>query len=374
MNRLRFIDIVSGGLPEAVGLCQNDLPRLADYVNRSQERLLLDAAAGEEGWWGGHAEITFAVSRRSPFLTAPRGVARLLALDACSRPIPLRNQLYEYLQFGDGRLPNGDRWVRSRRWGTVQGYGRNNACVFQDITNPPQKIQVFPVNPLDAKPSPNTGAIPRIFIQGYDQNGNIVTSQDNGVTVQGEFIQLAAPYAMSVNSYSFLTGIQKDFTQGEVQVWQSDPIWGVAELLSVIEPTETTPWYRRYEIGQLPARCCPALRPIPVNPPPATCGCPYEIPEYVQIQAIAKLDLIPVMALTDYCLIQSKEAIILEAQAVRFSNMDSPAAVAKAASYHADAIKILRGQKRHTEGSNTVSVNFRPFGSASLRKIGIGMT
>src|SRR6202042_407665 len=116
---------------------------------------------------------------------------------------------------------------------------------FTDITNPPQQIQIFAVNPADVVANLKTGAIPRVLIQGLDQNGRIVTSQDGNYTVQGEFVTLTAPYAMSVNTYSTITGIQKDVTQGEVQIYQSDPQWGIAEILLTMEPTETTGWYPR---------------------------------------------------------------------------------------------------------------------------------
>lgn len=375
MNRIRLYDAQLSELPSILGLTQGNVPAIARAVNRAQERLLYSEEANEEGWIGGWAEMAFSVSKKNPYITCPRGVARLEAIDICGRAVPLRNQFAEYMQFGDGRMPRQGRWLRRRELWNCGGFTRNHACTMQDITNPPQYIQVFAVNPADVIPNPQTNAIPRVFLQGLDQNGRIVTSMDNGRVVQGEFVTLAEPYVMSVNQYSCLTGVQKDCTQGEVQIFQSDPQWGIAEILSTMEPTETTGWYRRYFLNGIPRGCCPAFRPIQVNQTTTpTCPCPYEEKEWVMVTALAKLDLIPVAAPTDYLLIQSIEAIIAECQAIRFSKMDDPAMQTKEAAYHAKAIKILRGQGYHEEGKNTPAVLFKPFGNAGLNRLHLGMT
>jgi len=372
MQRLRAFDLVtSTSFLESIGLCPGD-SRAYDYINSGQERLLYDPRTPEQGWIGGWAEMAFLVPRENPYITTPRGVANLLAIDGCNRPIPLSNQFQEYLEFGDGRFPKSEHW-RGRCDGWHRhGYSRNYACTFVDICNPPQRIQIFPVNQADASPNPLTGAVPRVLLQGMDQNGNIITSQDNGVTVQGEFVTLQSPFVMSKNSFSTLTGIQKDQTLGEVQIWQSDPIWGVSQILSVMEPTETTAWYRRYYLNGLPRNCCPAFRPIIVNQQPPQCDCPPQ-PQFVMVTALAKLDLVPVQSQTDYTLIQSKEALILAAQAVRMSRMDDADSKSQAKIYHDQAINLLKGMTTHREGKNQVSVNFAPFGRAGWDRVRLGM-
>ena len=349
MERLRAFSLVtSTSFLESLGLCPGD-PRAYEFINSSQERLLYDPRTPESGWIGGWAEMAFLVSRENPYITTPRGVANLIAIDGCQRPIPLSNSFQEYLEFGDGRMPQRDRWRRIG-WGPGRhGYTRNYSCTFVDICNPPQSIQIFPVNAADAQANPLTGAVPRVLLQGLDQNGNIITSQDNGVTVQGEFVTLETPYVMSVNQFSTLTGIQKDQTQGDIQIWQSDPVWGVSKILSVMEPTETTGWYRRYYIHGLPQNCCGAFRPIIVNQQPDQCGCPGD-PKFIMVTGLAKLDLVPVQSQTDYTLIQSKEAITLACQAVRMSRMDDADSKSQAKIYHDQAINLLKGMTTHREG------------------------
>lgn len=91
------------------------------------------------------------------------------------------------------------------------------------------------------------------------------------------------------------------------------------------------------------------------------------------VTALAKLDLVPVQSATDYTLIQSKEALILAAQAVRMSRMDDSDSKSQAKIYHDQAINILKGQVIHREGKNQVSTNFAPFGRYGWDRVRLSM-
>lgn len=373
MQRLRFADFLNSEGPSLLGLTQRDWPRCASIANRADERLVTDRAGGDEGWVGGFAEMAFSVSKKNPFISCPRGVARLEAIDICQSPVAMNNQFSEYLEFGNGRMPKMDRWA-SAHWGKAVAYERNFAPTMADITNPPQQIQIFSENPADTQANSQTGSIPRVLLQGLDQNGSIITSMDGNLLVQGELVTLASPYALSVNTFSTLTGVQKDFTKGRVQIFQSDPYWGVSQLLSVMEPIETTGWYRRYYINNVPRSCCPSFRPILVNKQPPECGCLYPQEELVMVTAIAKLDLVPVVVPTDYFLIQSLEALISECRSIKADKRDDPEALQQSATYHKQAIRLLIGQCAHVYGKNTPAVNFAPFGRPGLdERTNLGM-
>jgi len=105
MQRLRLYDLKRTGLPAALGLCATNTNALASIVNAAQLRLLYAKEASDEGWWSTFAEVQFQASRSTPYVTMSREIARLEVIDVCSRPVPLRNQFYEYLQFGNGRMP-----------------------------------------------------------------------------------------------------------------------------------------------------------------------------------------------------------------------------------------------------------------------------
>jgi hypothetical protein len=148
----------SGALRD-IGLCESDVTGAARAVNAAQRRLMVAKEQGDEGWAGTFAEVAFSVDKADPYITTPRGIARLEAVDVDTNTIQLNNQFSEYMLFGSGRQPKCERWNRRDEWGITQGYTRNNACTFTDLKDGPQQIQVQSSNPLDYQPNPVTGKI-----------------------------------------------------------------------------------------------------------------------------------------------------------------------------------------------------------------------
>lgn len=308
--------------------------------------------AGDEGWWGTWAEVSFNVTRTTPYITMPREVARLAMVSVCDKPIPLNNQFYEYLQFGNGRLPKMSSVSDS--YPLTQLMTRNNAVTFYSLLGTPQTIRIYATDAADV-----TG-ISRVLIQGKDSVGNTIYSQDGLNRVDGIFVTLEAPFVDTPYTFSQITGIQKDITQGQVQFFQVDPTTGVQEALHTMEPSEQTAMYRRYYFADLPCNCCYD---------------PSSTSTTVQVTAIVKLELLPVKTDTDYTLFTGtggKEAIINEAEAIRFEGMDSVRAAAMADRKHKQAIGLLNGQLCHYLGKDSPAVSFAPFGTARLERQRIG--
>jgi|SRR5262245_8235504 len=348
MQRLRLYDLRNSRLPGLIGACVGDTLTITQAVNDAQRRLLMCREATDDGWWGTWAEVAFNVSRCEPYITLPREIARLEALNACDRPVLIRNQFYEYLNFGNGRMPKLAR--RCSQINTLQSYTRNNAVTFTDLYNAPQYINVVITDDRDIGK--------KTLIGGLNSAGNIVTSTNAQTQVQGEFVVMNSPFVRTVTLWNSITAIQKDTTYGIVHYYQFDPDTGDEVLLLSMEPTEQTASYRRYYFHNLPRGCCP------------TPGTSDNV--LVQVTAIAKLDLIPVVVDTDYCLIQSKEAIIEECQSIRYAGMDSPQAKQLAVEAHVRAVEYLNGELNHFIGKNQVAVGVKPFGSAKLNRQLIG--
>ena len=57
MKRLRLYDCRASRLPQTVGLCTDNVPGIAAFVNSAQRRLLMCKESCDEGWWGTWAEI-----------------------------------------------------------------------------------------------------------------------------------------------------------------------------------------------------------------------------------------------------------------------------------------------------------------------------
>lgn len=348
MQRLRLYDLKLSRLPEVVGLCQADTPQLAQIVNSAQRRLLMCKEVSEEGWWGSWAEIAFTASMNTPYITLPREIARLEALSVCDRPVSVQNMFYEYLQFGNGRLRKGQT---NCRWPLTAAYTRNNVPTFVDLTNPPQNIHIFATDAADMD------GTHRVLLQGTDNNGTTITSQDGLVRVTGQFVTLESPFTTFPIPMNQITGIQKDITNGPVQFFQVNPTTGESILIHTMEPGETTASYRRYYLDSLPRNCCNGQGDSTT----------------VTLTAIVKLELIPVVVDTDYTLITEMEAIIEECASVRYSEVDNPTSKQMAAERHTQAIRLLIGQLGHYVGIDSPAVSFLPFGSADLRKVRINM-
>lgn len=341
---MRLFDCRNSRLPEAIGLCKADVLNIAQYVNSAQRRLLEAPEARDEGWWGTWAEIAFQVSRTAPYWTAPREVARLELATVCEAPVPINNQFFEYLQFGNGRLPKTFRRCSPH---LLQIMTRNSVPTFVDIVNPPQIIQIYNTTDEDSGK--------RVLLSGLDGNNVPIYTRDGLNPIKGVFTTMQLPYVNVATQMNSITGIQKDFTVGQVLIYAMDPTSGEQVLLLTMQPDETTAAYRRYYFNSLPNNCCSGGNA-----------------QNLTVTGIIKLDLVPVVSDTDYCLIQSLEALIEECKSIRFADMDTAEAKQLSVDAHKKAIGHLNGQLAHFLGVQNPAVNFRPFGSARLeyKKIG----
>jgi hypothetical protein len=335
MQRLRLYDVRTSRLNSAVGLCQGDVAEFAKLVNAAQRRLLYAPQAGEEGWWGGWAEIAFDVAPNQPVFTLPREIARLQNVTVNNNPVSVQNHWFEFIEFGNGRLAN------CVSCGPIQILSRNNAITAREMTDAPQILRFYPQSPNDEQR--------RIFLQGTNASGEVIRSEDNLGIVQGVYLALNQPFVETPFGVQSISGLQKEVTAGEVRVTQIDPVTGDEIDLHVMEPSETTAWYRRYKLSSI--QCTT---------------------DTVQLRAIAKLDLIPVKMDSDYLLIQELEAVIEECMAIHYLSTDTDGGKAFALLHHRNAIGLLNGQLRHYLGDESPTIQANNFGSARLERYRIG--
>lgn len=352
--RTRLYDIRLSDLPASVGLCAADKVGIANYVNSAQRRLLFCKEAGAESWLGTWAEIRFTVSRAAPFVTFDNTIARLELVDICDYPVTVNNQFVEYLRFGNGRMPKLFRQGHCNCF-VPQVYSRNNAPTFTDIT---------PGNFVRAYATDATDYGKRVLMQGKDNNGNIIYTQDGLSRVQGQWENLTTPFIQWPMQFNEINGIQKDITNAPVNIYGVDPTTGNQTLLVTMQPNETVAGYRRYFFSNLPFNCCTSTGPNPCISTPQT--------DQVVVTAIAKLEFVPVTVDTDYCLIGNLEALKCEAQAYRYSTMDSPQSKQLEQVKHRQAVGFLNGELNHALGLDDPAVNLSVFGSARLERHRIG--
>ena len=344
MNRPNLAEFRALFPSEALGVCQSD-PKVRNYCNESQERLLMDPLAPEEGFWGGWVAMTFSASvaaNNAAYITTPREVARLTNIAVCQKPIPLRNHFYEYLDFSPGLQP---KTCNQNVCGAqFQGYARDNVCTLNPLLPTPQIIRVYPEDPRDLNR--------RVLIQGKDNNQMTVLTTDPGTgqAGEGEYLTIKFPFVDSLNLFSELTGMQKDQTYGMIQLFQVDPTTGLEVALSAMEPNESTASYRRYLIAGIPNmnQCCQSSGAL-------------------QLSAQARLDFIPVVNETDYLTIPNVPALLEESQSLYFSRQDSSLAAQQAGIHHARALALLFGQLDKHLGKISTAISVPIFGSNRLR-------
>jgi hypothetical protein len=289
------------------------------------------------------------VTNRYAYITTPQDIARVIVLDVCQKPVRIRNGFYEFLQFGTGLQPKSSSClsgssVQSCNCNSpTQAYERDTVVTLTEQTVSPATIRFYPSDASDLGR--------RILVQGTDQNGEKILSVDpeTQAAILGEYITLTLPFVDTVNQFSTITGILKAQTIGAVQIFQVDPDTGTQTELSSMEPREITAAYRRYLLNGLPTKCCNT-----------TCGT-------VQVDTQVKFDFMPVQADPDYLLIQSLPALVEEAQAIRYSRLDSPNAAQFEQKHHARALQLLFGQLDHYLGKTQTAVNVPIFGSQRMK-------
>jgi len=337
MQRFRLYDFRISGGPAACGVCDTDLARVAALCNEAQQRLLTDPLAPDEGWFGGYAQYAFTVIYPYDYVTTPREVARIIALDVCKKPMRLRNQFYEFLDFGRGYQPKGCNAGSCGQ--QSQAYERGNVPTINDFVAG-NKVRAYPLNSVDVGK--------RVLVSGSDQNDKTIygTSILTGKPVLGETIALEVPFVDSANVFNTVTAMQKDPTQGDVVFYQVDAN-GVETPLTTMQAIEMTAEYRRYFLNGLRTNCCGQATQ--------------------QVLAMCKLDFIPAVNDQDYLLIQSIPALIEECMAVRYSRMDTPGSQQMAQTKHGNAMRLLFGQLDHYLGKTQTAVSVPIFGSDRLK-------
>lgn len=342
-SRPTFSTVLNSGLPQAVGLCSQDRMAVAAYVNEAQERLVTDPLTPNEGWYGGWMSMLFnvTVTNFTATIIAPREVARIIDIDVCQRPRPIRNQFFEFLQFGIGAQPRPCNKVCND---IRAAFERDNVPLLAPFpTSSPQFIRFYISDLADVGK--------RVVVQGEDKNGKQVLGTDpitGGATI-GEQVTLISPFATTVNEYQQIDGFLKDVTKGPVTVFAVDPVSLTQTEISSMEINETTPSYRQYQLVGIPPHCCNT--PLGIT----------------QIKAMCRRELVPVINDTDALLITSLPALIEESMAIRFGRMDAPQSVAFEQRHHARAISILNGQLDLYEGKSSTAVSVPLFGSQKLR-------
>lgn len=314
--RTTFGQLKASSIPRVLSLCATD-ERLKDYVNEAIERLV----HRPEKWWGVYQR--YVICATESCITWPRQIATIEAIAVCTTPIPVRNGWYEF-------LPNGPHIQPETGACDVQLIAREgNFVTFTDISGTNKRLKVYADVAEDAEA--------RILVQGYDENGNWIRTQDAGEWVDGEYIGIdnGTPQE-SVKFFTAITGIIKDETNGVVRLYELNDDDGTMRALGIYEPDETTPSYRRSLVTGIDSLVTDE-----------------EECESVKVTVVAKNEFYPVGEDNDWLLIPSLPALKDMCLAIKKYDAGLPD---EGAVYEARAVATLDRQLGHYLGDGGAPV------------------
>lgn len=277
MLHLRLSD-VQDACAKAVNICPSTDARVASYINRAVERLLM------EGEWKGTTQTFRLCVTAGGCITFPREIETPMAAAVCCSPIPIRSSWFEFSENGYGPIANDSNCLGAL-------IDRGEACTFDDVVGTGKKLAVYA--------DKNEGTGKTITIQYYDSNGQFVRTQVGGEWINGE--QLSIPSTAGTYVYTSLEvypgqiySVAKSKTNGVIRLFEYKVSDGSLRPLAYYQPDEEVPVYRR------------SLVPVLANG-----DCTQQ-----SLIVAAKLRFIPVVNPEDLLVISHREAIRLACRAV----------------------------------------------------------
>lgn len=279
MIRARYSDFQAqlARISGTTGMSPND-PRVMDYTNLAIFELMneLDAASLI-------ARLQFKLTQSR--IVLPAEFDRMLYCTVNHTPQPMQSPWFEFVGdgpdladsvYGVGAQDTTGSTLLKRFIGVLD---REQIYTFEDIPvsgGPWYPVIYGTVNEL----TPGNPARPIFTLQGYDNNGQWIRTQNAaGQWIDGMELPIngdAPPFAtQGVIPMSQVTGIMKPVTNGNVLLYVTNPATGTNVYIGNYTPYDRTPFYRSYKIPGLDnntpqpyciiARCRRRYYPI-VNP------------------------------------------------------------------------------------------------------------
>lgn len=304
--KLTYGDIKEG-MAKVLSLPAAD-SRVIKYVNEAQERLVY------KGKWQGTYQ-RYAVTNSNGTITWPRQLETIEAVAVDDTPAIIRNEWYEFLESGVGLRDSTDG-------DALTLIDRAEAVSFSDIDGLDKKLKVVTKSDTDAGKT--------MILQGYDENGDWIRTQDGSSHIDGEKVTLVASSSSVITNskFSALSGVIRDKTNYNVLLKEYATVGGTDRTISEYEPTETRPTYRRSLIAGLPDT---STRTVTV---------------------VGKLRFVPVVNDNDWLYVNYEAALRLMVMAIRKEETNSE----DASRYEGKAIQLLQDQLLHYLGDGAVPI------------------
>lgn len=317
-------DAQNAGLDNISGVCA-DSQQFTQYINEIQRRILKRG-----GWWGTEWVVKLCI--HSGCVTWPRYVGAVLGMRFCGTgAIDVQNNWFSILR-PESCCPG--------TWATnVVAYDNGTAPTYNDITGSSgQKVRVYLEHGNDAGKT--------ITIFGIDATTNMPLQEErDGSWQPGIQLTLAAPYVETTQLVKRITSVLKDTTQGHLFLFQYNSSTGLLRDLARYEPNETNPRYRRSKVQNF----CST----------PTCGESNGASVH-SIEAMVKLEFIPVQNQNDFLIIDDFDALKLGVQAIRLEEAGDDAA---AETKFLKAVREMHFTDRSKNPVSQTAVRVEPVGA-----------
>jgi hypothetical protein len=306
----------ASSLAEIAGSCNNS-PAFLLHLNEAIERLLY------RGDWEGTV-VPLSVSIRGGWVVWPRFVAEVRKIKwGCGGCGPMKTRSMWY-RFMEKSATECRGWCQS----SLTHYSRT--CTYNEISGEGRYLRAY-VN-VDA----DVGKTMTIF--GFDNGGQpLRTLNTDGTVTEGITITFAIPYAGPATYVRGPIRVIKDVTEGNVFLYEYDPVNNLLVDLAIYEPSETNPDYSRTYIT----------------------GCPTTLKV---VDALVKLKHIPVVGNNDLVLV-NKHAVKQMMMAIQYENKGD---TDNANKFEARAIRELNVEARNATPETDIPVIIDPFHGSDL--------
>jgi len=326
------------GIKNISGVCSSSTA-LADYVNRATRRLMKRG-----GWFG--TEVAMRLCTGGCDVVFPRHVGTVLALRLCNSDyMQIRNNWWSILSPGNvggwNNAINGSGFGYGAAAGgySPAGIAGTTVPIFNQISGNEGKLIRYHV--VKAQDVGKT-----ITLFGFKYGNQPLQEQvsgawQNGITLTAASPSIPAPTPLVTR----ITSVVREATQGMAYLYEYDTVTTKLRMLATYEPNETNPSYRHMAI--------PAL----------TCT-PYSTDEYDvktwQMEALVKLQYIPVENENDFLLISDFDALAMAIQSIKY---DEAGDSENAEKYMLKAIRELNFELRDRSPADQLSVRVNVMGS-----------
>jgi len=169
-------------------------------------------------------------------ISLPREVDTVIGVNIGGQPVLGYHQLFEFHLNGPGSCRTVCEW----KW-QDQGGGHPT---YRELVRPSKIVAHLQSVEDNGK---------KVIVYGYDDAGHVLRRQENGCWIDG--YRVPTMYGLAVPdteapTIARITGVFKEPTVAEISLATTDSSGSTGTLLTVMEPDETLPQYRRIQLNR----------------------------------------------------------------------------------------------------------------------------